>query len=413
MSDPADPADPIIPEAPPQTSTRSGRSVRFPGRYRDYLPATRTPLAHIPSKENRIPPQTIESSNNDFDALDVSVTLPTPDVNENMGSPLASGGSVVNGLALEATGPDCFGVYRVYSRKPLPALRDPLQNDNQNMPSDASGSELTPETVSMIQGPLRSEIETMPYFHPFSSPSAAALMLAHHSGAPTQSLGQTTQLAHILGSLGSDLNHIDLLNFDAARENRRIDDYIASTSDNIFQREDGWQESTVQIRLPFDTRVDKLKVPETKAAEFNVPGLYHRDIIDVISSVYRSDLVRSFELIPYKEFWKPFEDAAPERLYGEIYTSNAMIDADDTLCNCYMGNDSGSDDIEVVTVPLLLYSDSTHLASFGNASCWPVYMFLGSESKYVRDKPSSQGCHHIAYMPKVRHKRGLYLNSIY
>lgn len=40
--------------APLQTSTRSGRSVRFPRRFDDYLPGMQTAtLAHIPSKEDR------------------------------------------------------------------------------------------------------------------------------------------------------------------------------------------------------------------------------------------------------------------------------------------------------------------------------------------------------------------------
>jgi hypothetical protein len=142
---------------------------------------------------------------------------------------------------------------------------------------------------------------------------------------------------------------------------------------------------------------------ESNAAEFEVTGVFHHDIIDVITSVYQSDAVRDFNHIPFKEFWKPLEDATPERLYGEIFTSQAMIDADINICNCSLGNDPESQDLEAATVPLLLYSDSTHLASFGSASCWPLYLFFGSQSKYVCDKPTSDACHHIAYMPKVRH----------
>jgi hypothetical protein len=143
---------------------------------------------------------------------------------------------------------------------------------------------------------------------------------------------------------------------------------------------------------------------ESSAVEFEVRGVFHRDIIDVISSVYQSGVVRSFNHVPFKQFWKPSEDSPPERLYGEIFSSQAMLDADDEICKHFPENDSDpGSDLEAVTVPLLLYSDSTHLANFGTASCWPVYMFFGSQSKYVRDKPTSSACHHIAYMPEVRH----------
>ena len=363
----------------PRTSTRSGRSVRFPGRYRDFLPTTRTTLAHVPSKEREIQLPAVENST--ATASDTS-------------SPVAI--DLESQLDDQATtsDPNCFGVYRVYAQKPVYA---PLLCDNPNMRSDSPIPDGPPETSSVIQGPPHLDEQTGPYFHPFSNPSAAAMMIAHHSGALTQSLGQTTRIAHILGSLGSDLDPDDLLNFDAIVENRRIDAYLASTPGDTFTREDGWSESSVRIRLP----LDKKKMLESEAAEFEVPGVFHRDILDVISSVYQSDTVRSFNLVPFKEFWKPSENATPERLYGEIFTSQAMIDSDDNICEYILENDLGSDDLENVTVPLLLYSDSTHLANFGTASCWPIYMFFGSQSKYVRDKPSSHSCHHIAYMPKV------------
>ncbi|KAH9922415.1 uncharacterized protein B0H18DRAFT_935413 [Fomitopsis serialis] len=54
---------------------------------------------------------------------------------------------------------------------------------------------------------------------------------------------------------------------------------------------------------------------------------------------------------------------------------------------------------EVAVAPLIVYSDSTRLASFGDASLWPVYLFFGWVSKYIRGKPSSFAAHHLAYLP--------------
>jgi hypothetical protein len=247
-------------------------------------------------------------------------------------------------------------------------------------------------------------VEATPYYHPFSNPSAAAMMVAHHSGTVVKSAQQTTEMAHILGSLGSDLDPLDLSNFNAALENKKLDAYLDEVPANTFCREDGWLDSSVRIRLP----LDKKKMPESSAAEFEVGGVFHRDIIDVISSVYQSDAVRSFCHIPFQQFWRPSEDAPPERLYGEIFTSDAMLDADADICKCHLGNDSDPPDLEVASVPLLLYSDSTHLANFGTASSWPVYLFFGSQSKYIRDMPSSFACQHIAYMPSVCYVQRLY-----
>ncbi|KAG1897413.1 uncharacterized protein F5891DRAFT_1191849 [Suillus fuscotomentosus] len=56
--------------------------------------------------------------------------------------------------------------------------------------------------------------------------------------------------------------------------------------------------------------------------------------------------------------------------------------------------------LETVIGAIMLWSDSTHLASFGNASLWPIYLFIGNQSKYIHGKPTSFAAHHLAYIPK-------------
>ncbi|KAH9919802.1 uncharacterized protein B0H18DRAFT_936945 [Fomitopsis serialis] len=50
---------------------------------------------------------------------------------------------------------------------------------------------------------------------------------------------------------------------------------------------------------------------------------------------------------------------------------------------------------------MMLWSDATHLATFGDAKAWPVYVFFGNLSKYVRRRTSSLSCHHVAYIPSL------------
>lgn len=59
------------------------------------------------------------------------------------------------------------------------------------------------------------------------------------------------------------------------------------------------------------------------------------------------------------------------------------------------------DDLECIVAGLMVWSDSTHLTNFGNASMWPFYLFLANQSKYARCKPSAWACHHVAYIPTV------------
>ena len=60
-------------------------------------------------------------------------------------------------------------------------------------------------------------------------------------------------------------------------------------------------------------------------------------------------------------------------------------------------------ELERIVCGLMFYSDSTHLANFGDASLWSLYMYFGNQSKYVRACPTSGSCHHVAYIPKVCH----------
>jgi len=58
----------------------------------------------------------------------------------------------------------------------------------------------------------------------------------------------------------------------------------------------------------------------------------------------------------------------------------------------------------MVIAPIMVSSDATHLTNFGSASLWPIYLYLGSQSKYTHAKPMSFAAHHLAYVPKVNFK---------
>ncbi|KIM51113.1 hypothetical protein SCLCIDRAFT_80451, partial [Scleroderma citrinum Foug A] len=48
-------------------------------------------------------------------------------------------------------------------------------------------------------------------------------------------------------------------------------------------------------------------------------------------------------------------------------------------------------------IRLMLWSDATHLTTFGMAKLWPLYVYMGNESKYMCCRPSSNLCSHAAY----------------
>ena len=132
--------------------------------------------------------------------------------------------------------------------------------------------------------------------------------------------------------------------------------------------------------------------------QFVVPGLMHRSISDIIRTCWSSPEAADFQYVPYRQFWSASPSGTQERVYGELYTSDAFNEAHEELQR-QMPEPGCS--LERVVCALMAFSDSTHLANFGDASLWPLYLYFGNQSNYQRLKPSSGSCHHTAYIPKV------------
>jgi len=132
--------------------------------------------------------------------------------------------------------------------------------------------------------------------------------------------------------------------------------------------------------------------------EFSAGILHHRKL----TSVIREKITRSFihlQMEPYKLFWQPSDAAKPVRVFGELYTSEAFLEAHHELQNS--PGEPGCN-LPWVILGLMFASDSTQLTAFSNAQLWPVYLMIGNESKDRRSKPSCHPFEHIAYLEMVR-----------
>jgi hypothetical protein len=121
--------------------------------------------------------------------------------------------------------------------------------------------------------------------------------------------------------------------------------------------------------------------------------------MDVIKVALSEPAAEKFHTFPFKEFWKPDSNEPEERIYSESYTGNRW---NEEYARIHAANQKGQHrNLEAFLVALMIWSDSMILAQFGNAQLWPIYLFIGNQSKYSRAKPSSFAAHHVAYMPKV------------
>jgi len=133
--------------------------------------------------------------------------------------------------------------------------------------------------------------------------------------------------------------------------------------------------------------------------EFEAGKLHHRKLVPAIrEKILRHSSHPHFHLEPYELYWQQNENSKPVRVHGELYSSDAFIDAHRIL------QDSPREpgcQLPRVVVGLMFASDATQLTTFSNAKLWPVYLATGNESKNRRSKPSCQAFEHIAYLETV------------
>ena len=123
--------------------------------------------------------------------------------------------------------------------------------------------------------------------------------------------------------------------------------------------------------------------------------------MQVTTTALRSEQAKSFHYTPYRHMWRKAPDAEPERIYGEVYTSDEYLKKYKELQEKRQKAPAMLQEHEWVLFALMFWSDSTRLANFGNASLWPLYLFFAALSKYNHSMPTSNACSHIAYIPKL------------
>ncbi|KAK1235358.1 hypothetical protein PQX77_001424 [Marasmius sp. AFHP31] len=299
-----------------------------------------------------------------------------------------------------STQPNEFGLYRIFRAYPshdpdevldLEALtnRSPLQ-PNPKPPNDSSSAFS---------------------FLPFSNINVAHTMMWYNQTL-SLSLSAVTNYVHSV-ILQPEFKPDDLKGFDAKRESNKLDQFMQGkgTPGTYLSSEDGWIEGSVAIKLPC---ARKKFATEAAAHEMTIGGVFHRKITEVIKSELEGDSFYKHHMAPFTQMWKPSDDEPAQRVYGKAYTSDTALSLDEKLHSSptsppplleTLPNPSPSTTqprVENVILWLMWWSDSTHLAQFGTASLWPIYLFFGNVSKYARTCQSTRSAQQIAYVPSSR-----------
>jgi hypothetical protein len=217
-------------------------------------------------------------------------------------------------------------------------------------------------------------------------------MIRMWTGSGLKSVGELGRLVAFLKS--DEFQKEDLRSFDVKKETRVLDKSLEPDNADPLTARDGWKEVSVDIRVPDGKR----HAEESDNPLFSVPGLHFRPLVEVIREALKDSSSRTFHFTPFKQYFQRTPESPPQRVLDELYSSDAFIaehakvqqQPAEPECN-----------LERVVLGLMFWSDSTHLASFGTASLWPLYLYFGNQSKWLRGKPRSGCCHHVAYIPKV------------
>jgi len=223
-------------------------------------------------------------------------------------------------LQTTTTETDEFGRYRIYQKRPDHEPRNIPQPDHNAFATEAHQGD-TEDLASRLRMPSLSELPGLVGL--FINSTIALLVQWFYSGSSTKSLADVQHLIDDV-ILHEDFKAEDLQGVNFATEVKKLDTFESSLEGK------GWKESSVKIKVP----CPGFEEGEGEAKEFEVKGVLHRDLVDIIKIACQDpDTLDSFHTTPFKEMWKPSEDAEPIRLYGEAYTSDKMINAYEEVQN--------------------------------------------------------------------------------
>ena len=337
-------SEPLLPLLPPPALTASGRpqrNYRCPAKYRDVYPEG-APPAVLPSTPASVIRRVVLIVRN----------------------PLSTASNV-------------FGMWKKYLYRPS---YDP---DASLLPEDLYRSHDINSMPSTLPGDA---VEASGY----SNKTTELLMNWQNTGSSQKSDAEINRLVHEV-ALNPDFHLEDLKKFNAQQENRKSDT-AAEQSPHL----QSFREASIDIEVPSGSK----HIPSRK---FFIPGFHYRKITAMIKEAYESPLALKFHYTPFKLYRKcPANGSGAEkneRVYSEMYNSDALIDEHDRVQRA--PTDDPNCKREKVVASLMFWSDATHLTSFGTAKMWPIYMLFGNLSKYIRAQPNSGATTHLAYIPSI------------
>ncbi|KAG2052923.1 hypothetical protein BDR06DRAFT_1009062 [Suillus hirtellus] len=203
--------------------------------------------------------------------------------------------------------------------------------------------------------------------YPFSNMTVYRLMSWMNSGSHLKSEAEIQRLVKdVLQADEFDVK--DLEGFSVRKSLRELD---KDEGGDRITFPDDWVETNVTINIPKRSN-------EEGPVPYIIPSFHYRPLVEVIRAAFADVQASTFHLLPFKCLWKDALDDHQERIFDELYTSNVWLEAQNELQKLPK---EPSCSLERVVAGLMFFSDATHLANFGTAKAWPLYLYFGNLTK--------------------------------
>ncbi|KAJ3539624.1 hypothetical protein NMY22_g4649 [Coprinellus aureogranulatus] len=228
-------------------------------------------------------------------------------------------------------------------------------------------------------------------FYPFPNLSSFALGEWYWGDSQEKSGRSFQRLVEILTS--DDFVPQDLRAANWATINSTLAASVFEDPKDAHWVDDGesWKTIPLSLQVPFDS-ASTFPGPR----HFTVEGFRFRPLLPIIrEKLQDKSEADHFHLVPSQLLWQPIGNEDATRVYGELYHSDAFLEAYRDIQN--LPPECEEDSLPRCVVALMFASDETMLASFGTAQAWPLYLFFGNISKYRRTKASLKQFEEVAY----------------
>lgn len=363
-----------------QAGGRPKRKTRVPRHYEDYLPTSATPFSILPNigPMARITP---EPETPPASSSDSSNQTPQP-------------------CRIILTQPNEFGLIRAYSRK--------VSHDSE---TDITLENLCDDPTLINGDRARRTFNDI-------NPELVKLYGNWSTAATVSWFVRTSQCS--LTPLSMDEFFRDVVSnpkFDAKLLGRQSFSTLLKKLDSLQTSNDIWHRSTLRFPLPCETS----SISEEKSPSYELE-VHHRKLVPLIKSALQSPSAKNAHYVPHKVFRIPpgvnldldaianaagetplseFDIPGAQRVYGEAYTSDVWIRADEDLRAHLDAKGGTGDNYEVAICGLQFSSDSMLAANFGGETITPEYVTVLNLDKNFRGRPSIFTHHQAAFMPEM------------